>query len=145
MSAVVRIAGLQTTFGAFSALDGLDLEVSEGEVHGLLGPNVAPLVIGRVRANPLRSGCDVPPVGDVHHVGRFVSSPVSVQKRKPNWWLGPLVAVFALAIVGIMREEWALAAILAVGVGAIAPVIFPRRTTWRSRKSLAFAFRRSPE
>ncbi len=38
---VVRIADLVKTFGATRALDGLDLDVAEGEVHGFLGPNGA--------------------------------------------------------------------------------------------------------
>jgi ABC-2 type transport system ATP-binding protein len=38
---VVRIEGLVKEFGSFRALDGLDLDVSPGEVHGFLGPNGA--------------------------------------------------------------------------------------------------------
>src|SRR5919206_1437405 len=38
---VIQIAGLEKTFGRVRALDGLDLEVAAGEVHGLLGPNGA--------------------------------------------------------------------------------------------------------
>ncbi|MBO1267889.1 ABC transporter ATP-binding protein [Arthrobacter cavernae] len=41
MSAAVSIAGLVKSFGGFRALDGLDLDVREGEVHGFLGPNGA--------------------------------------------------------------------------------------------------------
>lgn len=36
---VVRVEGLVKTFGATRALDGLDLDVRRGEVHGFLGPN----------------------------------------------------------------------------------------------------------
>jgi ABC-2 type transport system ATP-binding protein len=36
---VVRIEGLVKQFGGFRALDGLDLVVARGEVHGFLGPN----------------------------------------------------------------------------------------------------------
>ena len=39
MTSVVTIAGLVKTFGRTVALDGLDLEVRRGEVHGFLGPN----------------------------------------------------------------------------------------------------------
>ena len=35
----VRITGLRKTFGRTVALDGLDLDVAPGEVHGFLGPN----------------------------------------------------------------------------------------------------------
>jgi ABC-2 type transport system ATP-binding protein len=36
---VVDVKGLVKKFGNFKALDGLDLSVARGEVHGLLGPN----------------------------------------------------------------------------------------------------------
>lgn len=39
--AVIRARGLVKRFGSFAALDGLDLEISRGEVHGFLGPNGA--------------------------------------------------------------------------------------------------------
>lgn len=41
MSAAISVTGLVKTFGATRALDGLDLQVSTGEVHGFLGPNGA--------------------------------------------------------------------------------------------------------
>jgi ABC-2 type transport system ATP-binding protein len=39
MSAAISAVGLRKTFGSTVALDGLDLEVGTGEVHGFLGPN----------------------------------------------------------------------------------------------------------
>lgn len=39
--AVVDIQGLSKSFGRFRALDGLDLQVERGQVHGFLGPNGA--------------------------------------------------------------------------------------------------------
>ena len=39
MSAAIAVSGLVKTFGPTRALDGLDLEVAAGEVHGFLGPN----------------------------------------------------------------------------------------------------------
>ncbi|HEX6423503.1 MAG TPA: ABC transporter ATP-binding protein [Acidimicrobiales bacterium] len=39
MSTAISVAGLVKTFGQTRALDGLDLEVTTGEVHGFLGPN----------------------------------------------------------------------------------------------------------
>ena len=41
MSNVIDIRGLHKSFGATKALDGLDLGVATGEVHGFLGPNGA--------------------------------------------------------------------------------------------------------
>ncbi|MFG2746697.1 ABC transporter ATP-binding protein [Streptomyces chartreusis] len=40
-SAAVVVSGLVKTFGRTRALDGLDLAVTKGEVHGFLGPNGA--------------------------------------------------------------------------------------------------------
>jgi ABC-2 type transport system ATP-binding protein len=39
MAAAIEVSGLRKAFGHTQALDGLDLEVAEGEVHGFLGPN----------------------------------------------------------------------------------------------------------
>jgi ABC-2 type transport system ATP-binding protein len=38
---VIRSRGLTKAFGGFHAVDGLDLDVARGEVHGFLGPNGA--------------------------------------------------------------------------------------------------------
>ncbi|WP_156755173.1 ABC transporter ATP-binding protein [Actinokineospora pegani] len=39
MTTAISVSGLVKTFGATRALDGLDLTVRTGEVHGFLGPN----------------------------------------------------------------------------------------------------------
>ncbi|WP_431959157.1 ABC transporter ATP-binding protein [Actinacidiphila sp. bgisy160] len=41
MTKAISVAGLHKSFGHTHALDGLDLTVEEGEVHGFLGPNGA--------------------------------------------------------------------------------------------------------
>jgi len=38
---LLRITGLRKAFGAVVACDGIDLDVAEGEVHALIGPNDA--------------------------------------------------------------------------------------------------------
>jgi ABC-2 type transport system ATP-binding protein len=54
---VIRAQGLTKSFGSVRALDGLDLEVAHGEVHGFLGPNGAGksttirIVLGLIRAS----------------------------------------------------------------------------------------------
>ncbi len=57
MPAAISTDGLVKTFGQTRALDGLDLTVSTGEVHGFLGPNGAGktttirILLGMTRAN----------------------------------------------------------------------------------------------
>ncbi len=41
MNTAISVSGLVKTFGETRALDGLDLQVSTGQVHGFLGPNGA--------------------------------------------------------------------------------------------------------
>ena len=57
MANVIELTGVTKRFGHVTALDGLDLSVSAGEVHGFLGPNGAGktttlrLVLGLLRAD----------------------------------------------------------------------------------------------
>ena len=57
MNAAVAIEKLSKSFGSTRALDGLDLEVKVGEIHGLLGPNgagkttVIRVLLGLLRAD----------------------------------------------------------------------------------------------
>src|SRR6266700_357593 len=39
MAEAIAVSGLRKSYGKTVALDGLDLSVAEGEVHGFLGPN----------------------------------------------------------------------------------------------------------
>src|SRR3990170_6287329 len=57
METAIEVAGLRKSFGRTRALDGLDLAVATGEVHGFLGPNGAGktttirILLGLVRAD----------------------------------------------------------------------------------------------
>ncbi|MFY2789784.1 ABC transporter ATP-binding protein [Rhodococcus sp. KRD162] len=56
MTDAITVEGLRKTFGTVTALDGLDLTVETGEVHGFLGPNGAGksttirILLGLIRA-----------------------------------------------------------------------------------------------
>ena len=41
MTEAIAVSALRKSYGKTVALDGLDLSVAEGEVHGFLGPNGA--------------------------------------------------------------------------------------------------------
>src|SRR5256885_16842078 len=57
MTLAIEVAGLVKNYGHTRALDGLDLTVAHGEVHGFLGPNGAGktttlrILLGLLRAN----------------------------------------------------------------------------------------------
>ncbi len=57
MAPVVSIVGLEKSFGHTRALDGLDLRVEQGQVHGFLGPNgsgkttTIRILLGLIRAD----------------------------------------------------------------------------------------------
>jgi peptidoglycan hydrolase-like protein with peptidoglycan-binding domain len=61
----IEVSGLVKAFGDFRALDGLDLEVATGEVHGFLGPT------GRAsrRRSACCSGCCARAAGEVRMLG----------------------------------------------------------------------------
>ncbi|MDX6284007.1 MAG: type transport system ATP-binding protein [Kribbellaceae bacterium] len=65
-NAVVEVQGLVKTFGQVRALDGLDLTVVKGEVHGFLGPNGA----GKSTTMRMILGLDTPTSGDVRIDGQ---------------------------------------------------------------------------
>ncbi|HWH26464.1 MAG TPA: ABC transporter ATP-binding protein [Pseudolysinimonas sp.] len=66
MATVVEARGLVKKFGTVHALDGLDLTISEGEVHGFLGPNGA----GKSTAIRVLLGLLRRTRGDVRVLGR---------------------------------------------------------------------------
>ena len=63
MPAVIDIVGLHKHFGHVRALDGLDLQVNEGKIHGFLGPNGAGktttirILLGVLRRHPAKRRC----------------------------------------------------------------------------------------
>jgi len=62
---LLRIAGLVKRFGAFRALDGLNLDIKPGEILGLVGPNGS----GKTTCINVISGLYPPDGGDVVFAG----------------------------------------------------------------------------
>src|SRR3954451_13209431 len=80
MTTAIRAEGLVKTFGRTRALDGLDLDVSAGEVHGFLGPNGAGksttirVLLGMLRAEGTAVVLGMDPWADAVAVHRRVAS-----------------------------------------------------------------------
>jgi len=83
MALAIEVAGLSRTFGALRALDGLDLDVDEGEMLGLVGPNGAgKTTLIRVLAGLLRpSGGTVRVLGS--RPGRDVAAQIGYMTQSP--------------------------------------------------------------
>ena len=65
-SLALRVSGLRKSYGAVTAVDGLDLIVATGECFGLLGPNGA----GKTTTIEICEGLTEPDSGDVEVLGR---------------------------------------------------------------------------
>jgi len=61
LTSALRIAGLRVSYGPVVAVDGVDLEVREGEIFGLLGPNGA----GKTSVLSAIEGLQRPAAGDI--------------------------------------------------------------------------------
>src|SRR5271154_6647585 len=59
-TAAIEAAGLVKTFGQLRAVDGIDLEVGQGEIFGVLGPN------GAGKTTALRMLATLLPIDDGH-------------------------------------------------------------------------------
>ncbi|GAA1776823.1 MULTISPECIES: ABC transporter ATP-binding protein [Streptomonospora] len=98
----IDIRGLRKSFGAVTALDGLDLSVAEGEVHGFLGPNGAGktttlrVLLGLLRADSghaaMLGGDPWKDAVDLHRRLAFVPGDVELW---PNLTGGEAIDLFA--------------------------------------------------
>jgi ABC-2 type transport system ATP-binding protein len=101
-SAAIHISGLVKRFGHVTALDGLDLHVSPGEVHGFLGPNGAGksttirILLGLLRADAgrvrLLGGDPWVDAVELHHRLAYVPGDVELW---PNLTGGEAIDLFA--------------------------------------------------
>src|SRR6202008_1843005 len=88
MTKAITVAGLHKSFGRTHALDGLDLAVETGEVHGFLGPNgsgkstTIRVLLGLLRADaggaPLRGGAPGADATSLHRRLAYVPGDVSL-------------------------------------------------------------------
>lgn len=75
---VIQIRNLSKSYGAFRAVDGLNLDVHKGEIFGLLGPNGA----GKTTTILMMLGLTEPSAGSVQVCGyQSASNPIPVKKK----------------------------------------------------------------
>ena len=77
MTPALAIAGLAKRFGAQAAVDGLDLEIPQGEFHALLGPNGA----GKTTTLRIVAGLARADSGSVRVMGHDVAAEPEAAKR----------------------------------------------------------------
>ncbi len=67
---ILKLDNLSRSFGSLKAVDGLQLEVAEGEALGIIGPNGA----GKSTLFNLITGLLKPDVGTIHFAGRDITN-----------------------------------------------------------------------
>jgi len=92
----VRMSGIVRRFGSVTALDGADLELRDGEVHGVLGENGA----GKTTLLSILAGMLEPDEGRVEIAGK----PVSLRSPRDAWAHG----------VGMVHQHFKLVPALTV-------------------------------
>ncbi len=122
----VKARQLTQCFGEVVALDGIDLDIAEGEVHGLVGPNGA----GKTTLLGLLLGLAVPDAGTLEILGESVGRTLAVPAGVAGFVDGPglyptltarqnLSALARLRGRGVAPGEVA-DALEQVGLGAVA-------------------------
>lgn len=81
----VRARGISKSFGEVVALDGVDLDIAEGRVHGLVGPNGA----GKTTLLGLLLGLSEADGGDLEILGSPVRRTLAVPDRVAGFVDGP--------------------------------------------------------
>lgn len=105
-SLAVRARNISTFFGDVVALDGVDLDIAEGQVHGLVGPNGA----GKTTLLSLLLGLSAPDRGSLEILGTPVRRGGAAPDRVAGFVDGPglypwLTAQQNLAAVASLRGE----------------------------------------
>jgi ABC-2 type transport system ATP-binding protein len=103
-TSAVTARGITKSFGNVLALDSMDLDVADGQVHGLVGPNGA----GKTTLLGLLLGLAVPDQGRLEILGRPVGRRLAVPAGVAGFVDGPglypaLTARQNLAAVGRLR------------------------------------------
>jgi ABC-2 type transport system ATP-binding protein len=74
---MIRVSGLVKRYGSFTAVDGVDIDVEPGEIHGFLGPNGA----GKTTTIRIIAGLLRPTAGHVTIAGHNLEKEPEAAKR----------------------------------------------------------------
>jgi branched-chain amino acid transport system ATP-binding protein len=91
VSTLLQARGLTRRYGAFTAVDGVDLDVADGTIHSIIGPNGA----GKTTLFRLLTGIVRPSAGTLHFAGDDVTgAPPHVMARRGLAQSFQLTAIF---------------------------------------------------
>ena len=93
---MLKIEGLVKRYGKFTAVDGLDLEVSRGSIYGFVGPNGA----GKTTTMKIMAGLLRADGGSVYIDGIDVSADTDMLKQK----IGYMPDFFGVHTIYRMRK-----------------------------------------
>ena len=74
---MISIQNLRKQYGSFTAVDGIDLDVQPGEIHGFLGPNGA----GKTTSIRMIAGLLKPTSGRIFVNGHDLAASPEAQRR----------------------------------------------------------------
>ena len=114
-SPAVRARGIGKSFGGVVALDGVDLDVPEGQVHGLVGPNGA----GKTTLLGLLLGLAVADVGTLEVLG----APTARRRGAPAGVAGFVNGPGLYPSLTARRNLTALASLRGCGPGEVSGVL----------------------
>jgi len=93
---MISIQNLRKQYGSFTAVDGVDLEVTSGEIHGFLGPNGA----GKTTSIKMIAGLLKPTSGRIFVNGHDLAARPEAAKAS----LGFIAGVRSLRYISVVRR-----------------------------------------
>lgn len=116
---ILEISDLKKSFGGIDAVDGITLNIEQGEIVGLIGPNGA----GKTTLFNLISGFYPPDKGSIHFDGTELQEIMHPSKEETFIWTGSTGISFGLAGLGVAAgiganlPTMAVATVLGIGSG----------------------------
>jgi spermidine/putrescine transport system ATP-binding protein len=107
---ILKVTGLEKSFGPYVAVDGIDFEVEEGEFIAIMGPSGC----GKTTTLRLIAGLETPTGGEIHLRDRLMNDVSPWERDTPLVWqnlaLFPFMSVlrnveFGLKMKGVDKAE----------------------------------------